>query len=125
MREDMSHSDFPVYARRDLEIVGGVGVHAETATGETLLDLYGGHAALALGLRHPAILKAPRIQAETVFFQTNLVEREVRRKAEADLARFAPDGLNRVFLVNSGAEANENALRLAMGNDLGTRVIAV
>lgn len=121
----MSHSDFPVYARRDLEIVGGVGVHAETATGETLLDLYGGHAALALGLRHPAILKALRIQAETVFFQTNLVECEVRRKAEADLARFAPDGLNRVFLVNSGAEANENALRLAMGNDRGTRVIAV
>lgn len=121
----MTTSEFPVYARRDIEIIGGNGIEARTADGRILIDFYGGHAALVLGLGHPSILKALKQQSERVFFQTNLVESTARKNAEQALANFAPDGLDRVFLVNSGAEANENALRLALRRGEGQQVIAL
>ncbi len=121
----MSTSEFPVYARRNIEIVGGKGMEAQTASGQTLLDFYGGHAALVLGLGHPSVLSTLAEQAEAVFFQTNLVKCTTRQKAEDALAEFAPAELDRVFLVNSGAEANENALRLALRGERGRRVIAL
>ncbi len=118
--------EFPVYKRLDLEIVEGDGTRVRTRDGRELIDFYGGHAVAALGYRHPRLLEASSRQAERLHFQTNLVEVEVRRKACADLARFAPPGLDRVFLVNSGAEANENALRLAFrGREGRRRVVAL
>ena len=105
--------EFPVYRRLDLEVVEGSGSRVRTRDGRELIDFYGGHAVAALGYRHPAMMESLRAQAERLHFQTNLVELEERRKACQDLAAFAPAGLDRVFLVNSGAEANENALRLA------------
>ncbi len=128
--------EFPVYKRLDLEIVEGDGTRVRTRDGRELIDFYGGHAVAALGYRHPRMLEALSRQAERLHFQTNLVEIEARRKACRDLAHFAPAGLDRVFLVSSGAEANENALRLAFrgqrplgGNEGGarsrTRVVAL
>ena len=122
----MSESyEFPVYKRLDLEIVEGDGTRVRTRDGREMIDFYGGHAVAALGYRHSGMLEALGRQAEQLIFQTNLVEIEARRKACRDLARFAPDGLDRVFLVNSGAEANENALRLAFRGRERTKVVAL
>lgn len=106
-------SELEVFARIDAEVVRGQGVQVWTADGRELLDLYGAHAVAVLGHGHPALLEALRAQAEAVMFQTNLVPMDVRRRAAAALAGFAPEGLDHVFFVSTGAEANENALRLA------------
>jgi acetylornithine/N-succinyldiaminopimelate aminotransferase len=103
----------PVYDLLGVEPVSGDGVWLETSDGRMLLDFYGGHAVALLGYRHPRLVAALARQAETLFFQSNLVPLAVRERAASALAEFAPAGLDSVFFVNSGAEANENALRLA------------
>lgn len=118
-------AEVPVYRRRPLEPVSGRGARLQCADGRQLLDFYGGHAAALLGQGHPALLSALQEQARDLFFQTNLVELGVRREAARALAAFAPEGLDRVFLVSSGAEANENALRLALRATGRGRVVAL
>jgi acetylornithine/succinyldiaminopimelate/putrescine aminotransferase len=115
-----------VYAQLPLELVSAEGVFLRTEDGAKVLDLYGGHAVAALGYGHPRVLDALERQAREMTFQTNAVPLTVRARAAARLARFAPIGLDRVFFVNSGAEANENALKLAffMNRDQ-TKVVAV
>jgi acetylornithine/succinyldiaminopimelate/putrescine aminotransferase len=120
-----SAAELPVYDRLFVEIVEGHGVTVRTAEGKELLDFYGGHAVAVLGYRHPRLLAALKDQAERLFFQTNLVDVEIRREATSALAGFAPPGLDRVFLVNSGAEANENALRLAFRVTQKSRIICL
>ncbi len=115
----------PVYPHMDFEPVSGEGVVLRTRDGRELIDLYGGHAVALLGYRHPRLLAALREQAETLFFQSNVVPLEVRARAARALLGFAPAGLARAFLVNSGAEANENALRLACKQTGRDRVVAV
>jgi len=115
----------PVYARLPVEPVRGDGVYLETRDGRRLLDLYGGHAVACLGYGHPRLLRALADQAQALLFQSNAVPMSIRAEACRSLAGFAPEGLDRVFLVNSGAEANENALRLAFRLTGRTRVVAV
>jgi len=103
-----------VYEQLGIEPVSGDGVRLRTADGRTLTDFYGGHAVALLGYRHPRLLAALADQAHALFFQSNAVPLAVRERAARRLAGFAPAGLERVFLVNSGAEANENALRVAL-----------
>ena len=107
-------AQLPVYGQLGIEPVAGDGVWIVTADGRRILDLYGGHAVAALGHGHPALLAAIRAQVDALLFQTNAVPMAVRERAASALADFAPPGLDRVFFVNSGAEANENALRLAL-----------
>jgi acetylornithine/succinyldiaminopimelate/putrescine aminotransferase len=120
-----------VYAQLPLELVSASGVFLRTEDGSKVLDLYGGHAVAGLGYAHPRVLETLERQAETMTFQTNAVALEVRARAAARLARFAPQGLDRVFFVNTGAEANENALRLAFfaararGDGKREKVVAV
>jgi acetylornithine/succinyldiaminopimelate/putrescine aminotransferase len=102
-----------VYPQLDLDLVSAEGVFLHAADGRRILDLYGGHAVAGLGYAHPRVLETLARQAETMTFQTNAVALEVRARAAERLSRFAPSGLDRVFFVNTGAEANENALRLA------------
>ncbi|GMU67023.1 MAG: acetylornithine aminotransferase [Acidobacteriota bacterium] len=104
----------PVYDQLDLEPVRGRGARLETVDGRTLIDFYGGHAVAILGYRHPRLLGTLALQARELFFQTNAVPMAVRERAATRLAAFAPAGLGHVFFVNSGAEANENALRIAL-----------
>jgi len=104
----------PVFAQYPIEVVSAEGVWLKTRDGRKVLDLYGGHAVAALGYGHPRWLKALEQQARSVLFQTNAVAMEVRERAAARLVRFAGLGLDSVFLVNTGAEANENALKLAL-----------
>jgi acetylornithine/N-succinyldiaminopimelate aminotransferase len=102
-----------VFAPYPLEVVSAEGVWLNGSRGERVLDLYGGHAVAALGYGHPKWTRAVADQALACQFQTNAVAMAVRERAAARLLRFAGLGLQSVFLVNSGAEANENALRMA------------
>ena len=113
-----------VYGQLDIEPDGASGVHVHCG-GRRILDLYGGHAVAALGYGHPDLLEVLGNQAETLFFQSNAVALTVRAKAADRLVEFAPQGLNRVFFANSGAEANENALRLALRSTGRSRVVAL
>ena len=93
--------------------------------GRKIIDFYGGHAVAGLGYGHPDVVQTLREQAETLFFQSNAVALDVREEAATRLAGFAPAGLDRVFFGNSGAEANENALRLACRMTGRGKILAV
>ena len=114
-----------VYGQFDIEPVSAKGVHITCRDGRQILDMYGGHAVAALGYAHPDVLATLEKQAKQLFFQSNAVALEVRATAADKLAAFAPDPLNRVFLVNSGAEANENALRIAIKKTGRSKILAV
>ncbi len=105
--------------------VRGDGVYLYTAEGERVLDFYGGHAVALLGHSHPALVEALARQARTLFFQSALVPLDARDRAAESLVRFGPAGLTRAFFVNSGAEANENALRIAFLANRRSTVVAV
>jgi acetylornithine/succinyldiaminopimelate/putrescine aminotransferase len=115
----------PVYAHTPVEPVRGEGVMVYTRDGRELIDFYGGHAVALLGYRHPRLVEALSRQAEALFFQSNAVPLSLRARAAERLVRFGPAELTRAFLVNSGAEANENALRLAFRHTGRTRVVAL
>ena len=114
-----------VYALLPFEPVSGEGVYLADATGRQVLDLYGGHAVALLGYNHPRLTAAVVRQASALLFQTNAVKLAIRNRAADKLAEFANSGLSRVFFVNSGAEANENAIKLALKLTGRSRVIAL
>ena len=103
----------PVFAQYPVDVVSGEGVWLLTRGGERVLDLYGGHAVAALGYGHPGWTRALTEQAKACNFQSNAVPMDVRKRAAERLIRFAGGDFDRVFFVNSGAEANENALKMA------------
>jgi acetylornithine/N-succinyldiaminopimelate aminotransferase len=115
----------PVYAQAGIEPVTGSGVVLRTRDGRELLDFYGGHAVAVLGYAHPRLLAALSRQAADLFFQSNVVPLAVRASAARRLVEFGPAGLSQAFLVNSGAEANENALRLAIRHTGRAHVVAL
>jgi acetylornithine/succinyldiaminopimelate/putrescine aminotransferase len=102
-----------VFAQFPIEVVSAEGSWLTTRDGRRILDLYGGHAVAALGYGHPAWLSALENQARTVHFQSNAVPMAVRSEAARRLVAFSKLPLETVFFVNTGAEANENALKLA------------
>jgi acetylornithine/succinyldiaminopimelate/putrescine aminotransferase len=112
---DMTHVSYlaPVFAQYPIEVTGGNGVWLTTRDGRRILDLYGGHAVAALGYGHPRWTAALASQADVCNFQSNAVPMAVRSRAAARLVRFSQLPFASVFFVNSGAEANENALKLA------------
>jgi acetylornithine/N-succinyldiaminopimelate aminotransferase len=115
----------PVFAQYPLEVVSAQGVWLTNARGERVLDLYGGHAVAGLGYAHPAWTAALERQARTCNFQTNAVAMAVRARAAERLVRFAQLPFASVFFVNSGAEANENALKIALRRTGRAQVVAV
>lgn len=114
-----------VYPLLDFEPVRAQGVWLEDASGRRVLDLYGSHAVAVVGYGHPKYNEALTEQLSKVHFQSNLAPLKVRDDAADALAEFAPDGLDRVFFVNSGAEANENALKLAVRMTGRNKIIAI
>jgi acetylornithine/N-succinyldiaminopimelate aminotransferase len=104
----------PVFAQYPIEVVSAQGVWLTNSRGERVLDLYGGHAVAALGYGHHGFTRALTEQAQSCNFQSNAVAMEVRARAAERLVRFSALPLTSVFFVNSGAEANENALKLAL-----------
>lgn len=114
-----------VYSLLPFMPVRGHGVHLEDAAGRRILDLYGGHAVAALGYGHPELTAVIARQAQELLFQTNALPLAVRAEAADKLAAFAPPGVGRVFFVSTGAEANENALRLALRTTGRTKIVAM
>ena len=115
----------PVYAQLPFLPVRAEGCEIIAADGRRILDLYGGHAVAGLGYAHPQLTRAISEQAQSLLFQSNAVALQVRAEAAEALAAVAPDELPRVFFVNSGAEANENALRIACTATGRRKVLAV
>ncbi|HXS79538.1 MAG TPA: aminotransferase class III-fold pyridoxal phosphate-dependent enzyme [Gammaproteobacteria bacterium] len=114
-----------VYPMLPFEPVRGLGVYLENAAGRRVLDLYGGHAVAALGYGHRDLSETIARASRDLVFQTNALPLTVRDEAADKLAAFGPPGLGRVFFVNSGAEANENALRLAFRVTGRSKVVAM
>jgi acetylornithine/succinyldiaminopimelate/putrescine aminotransferase len=115
----------PVYGQLPFVPERASGCDIITTDGRHILDLYGGHAVAALGYGHPRLTAAIQKQAELLLFQSNAVALDVRARAAEHLLRIAPKGLERVFFVNSGAEANENALRMACVATGRGRILAI
>ncbi len=114
-----------VFKQIDVRPARGEGVWLFGEDGTRWLDFYGGHAVALLGNSHPRLTEALARQAQTLFFQSNLVPLAVRERAAERLVAFGPKGLTRAFSVNSGAEANENALRIAFKATGRERVVCV
>jgi acetylornithine/N-succinyldiaminopimelate aminotransferase len=106
-------SELPTYTRWPITLVKGEGSTVWDADGKSYLDLYGGHAVASTGHAHPAVVRAIAEQAKTLLFYSNVVALPVRTRAADAIARHAPAPGTKVFFVNSGTEANENAMRLA------------
>lgn len=115
----------PVFATYPLEVVRAEGVWLETREGRRVLDLYGGHAVASLGYGHVGWTRALREQAAACNFQSNAVPMPVRERAAKRLTHFAGGAYDSVFFVNSGAEANENALKMAFRMTNRTHVAAI
>ena len=114
-----------VFAQYPIEVAHGEGVFLYARDGRKILDLYGGHAVAGLGYGHPRWVAALERQARQMSFQTNALGLAVRERAAERLTRFAGLGLDTVFFINSGAEANENALKLAFKMTGRTKAVAL
>lgn len=115
----------PVYGQLPFVPERASGCDIFTKDGRRILDLYGGHAVAALGYGHPQLVKAIAEQSKKLLFQSNAVALDIRAEAAEKLIKVAPNGLDRVFFVNSGAEANENALRMACMTTGRKKVLAI
>lgn len=99
------------YIKRDIQIVRGEGARLFDDQGRSYIDCVGGQGAANLGHGHPAIVEAIQRQAVELISCPELFHHPVRARYQADLCQAA--GMARVFLCNSGAEANEGALKIA------------
>ena len=115
----------PVYGQLPFVPVRAAGCDIVTDDGRFILDLYGGHAVAALGYNHPKLTAAIQQQSRELLFQSNAVALDIRAEAAEALTAVAPADLSRAFFVNSGAEANENALRMALVATGRRRVLAI
>jgi acetylornithine/succinyldiaminopimelate/putrescine aminotransferase len=103
----------PVYAQFPVRPVRGRGSWLIDENGDEWLDAYGGHAVAATGHSHPDVVRAVSEQAAALLFYSTAVPHPLREALADRLVELCPPPLARVFLCNSGAEANENALHLA------------
>lgn len=115
---------FDVYPLFDIEIVKGRGCYVYDSQGTEYLDLYGGHAVISVGHSHPHYVEALKHQAENLVFYSNSVINGLQRKLAAKLGPMCGYDDYQLFLINSGAEANENAMKLASFQTGKKRVIA-
>ncbi|HEY5940801.1 MAG TPA: aminotransferase class III-fold pyridoxal phosphate-dependent enzyme [Gemmatimonadales bacterium] len=103
----------PVYAQFPVRPARGRGSWLTDENGGEWLDAYGGHAVAATGHSHPEVVRAISEQASELLFYSSAVAHRAREALAEKLVELCPEPLSRVFLCNSGAEANENALHLA------------
>ena len=114
---------FDVYPLFDVNIVKGQGCKVWDDQGTEYLDLYGGHAVISIGHCHPHYVEAVSRQAATLSFYSNSVVNDLQRQLAKRLGPISGYDDYQLFLVNSGAEANENALKLASFSNGRTRVL--
>ncbi|MGC9399754.1 MAG: aspartate aminotransferase family protein [Anaerolineae bacterium] len=113
------------YHKAPIAIVEGNGLTVTDAEGKTYLDFYSGHAVTLTGHCHPHVVQAIQSQAERLIFYSNIVYNDMRAAYSRLLAQAAPDGIEQAFFCNSGAEANETALKIARRYTGRTEVIAM
>ena len=116
---------FNVYSLYPVEPVRGKGCFVYDGAGTEYLDLYGGHAVISIGHAHPAYVRAISEQVARLGFYSNSVENSLQQRLAALLGRISGYDDYRLFLCNSGAEANENALKLASFQTGRTKVLAM
>lgn len=115
---------YDVYPLFDVNIVKGKGCKVWDDKGTEYLDLYGGHAVISIGHCHPRYTEALSRQVSTLGFYSNSVVNRLQEKVAETLGHVSGYEDYSVFFVNSGAEANENALKLSSFHNGRTRVIA-
>lgn len=115
---------FNVYSLFPVEIVKGKGCHVWDNNGTEYLDLYGGHAVISVGHAHPKYVKAISEQVAQLGFYSNSVINNLQKKLADKLGPMCGYDDYSLFLINSGAEANENALKLASFYNNRNKVLA-
>lgn len=115
---------FDVYPLFDVEIVKGRGCLIYDTHGTEYLDLYGGHAVISVGHSHPHYVEALIAQEQNLVFYSNSVVNSLQKRLAEKLGKACGYDDYQLFLINSGAEANENALKLASFHTGRRRVIA-
>lgn len=115
---------YPVYPLFDINIVKGKGCHVWDSEGQEYLDLYGGHAVISIGHCHPHYVEMLTKQLDTLGFYSNSVENKLQEQLAERLGKACGYDDYQLFLINSGAEANENALKLASFHTGRKRVLA-
>jgi len=116
---------FNVYPLFPIEIVRGRGCEVFDDKGQAYLDLYGGHAVISIGHCHPHYVEAITRQSGRLGFYSNSVENPLQQELAERLGRICGYDDYSLFLINSGAEANENALKLASFHTGRSRVLAI
>lgn len=104
---------FDVYSLYDIEPVRGKGSHVFTEDGTEYLDLYGGHAVISIGHAHPRYVETISEQVANLGFYSNSVQNSLQTRLADKLGKASGYDDYSLFLCNSGAEANENAMKLA------------
>ena len=116
---------FDVYPLLDVTIEKGEGCHVWDSQGQEYLDLYGGHAVVSIGHCHPHYVEAMTHQLNTLGFYSNSVQNPLQQELAQRLGKVCGYDDYQLFLINSGAEANENALKLASFYNGRTRILAL
>ena len=115
---------FDVYPLFDINIIKGKGCHVWDENGTEYLDLYGGHAVISIGHAHPHYVDMISKQVATLGFYSNSVINKLQQQVAERLGKISGYEDYSLFLINSGAEANENALKLASFHNGRTKVIS-
>ncbi len=116
--------NFEVYKLWPVEPVKGSGAKLWDKDGKEYLDMYGGHAVISIGHSHPLYVEAIKSQVEKLGFYSNSVENSLQSKLAQKLGKISGYADYSLFLCNSGAEANENALKLASFHTGKSRILA-
>ncbi len=115
---------FDVYPINDVNIVKARGSWVWDDAGNKYLDLYGGHAVISIGHTHPVWVNAIEGQLEAIAFYSNSIKIPLQQKLAAKLGKLSGKENYNLFLCNSGAEANENALKLASFHNGRKKIVA-
>ncbi len=115
---------FDVYPLYDIEPVKAYDSTVIDKNGIEYLDLYGGHAVISIGHSHPHYVKRLKEQLEKIGFYSNAVQNSLQSQLAKKLGKLSGYDQHQLFLCNSGAEANENALKLASFHTNKSRIIA-
>ena len=115
---------YDVYPLFNVNIVKGQGCKVWDEQGQEYLDLYGGHAVISIGHSHPHYVKTLSQQLNTLGFYSNSVINTLQQQLAERMGKLCGYDDYQLFLINSGAEANENALKLASFTNGRTRVLA-
>ena len=116
---------FDVYPLFDVNIVKGKGCKVWDDNGQEYLDLYGGHAVISVGHAHPHYVEAISKQVAKLGFYSNSVQNPLQKELAKRLGKACGYEDYSLFLINSGAEANENALKLSSFYNGRTRVLSL